>query len=254
MLAHVGGNNRAVVHAGGHSVDKTIVAQRIALGRDGARELFLQIGDQLTPVGTVGCVRLRDQLRQHFSHVALNGHVRLLNFTQLGAVDVHMDDFGVRAELLGFANRPVIKTRAHYNQQIRFLQDVVGAARAVHAQHAKRERVRFRQHAERHQGHGGGQAGFFSELADFIRGVNRPTAQIEHRAFGGINHRRGVTHALSTEFRRGGTVARLWQHVNLDLCGLDILRNVYPHRARAARLRNAKRIADNLRKLADIAN
>jgi hypothetical protein len=27
---------------------------------------------------------LRQQLRQHFTHIALNGNVRLLDFTQLG--------------------------------------------------------------------------------------------------------------------------------------------------------------------------
>src|SRR5690606_3427012 len=99
-----------------------------------------------------------------------------------------------------------------------------------------------------------GQVSFFSELADFIRGVNRPAAQIEHRTFGGVNHRCRIAHALSAEFRRGGTLARLRQHVDLNFCGLDILRNVYPHRAWAARLRNAKCIADNLWKLGDIAN
>ena len=112
------------------------MAQRVALSWDGTRELALQIGHQLTPVGPVSCVSLRDQLRQHFGHVALNRHVRLFDFTQLGAVDIHVNNFGVRAELLGFANRPVIKTCAHNNQQIRLLQDVVGAARTVHAQHA----------------------------------------------------------------------------------------------------------------------
>lgn len=121
--------------------------------------------------------------------------MRLLDFTQLGAVDIHVNDFGVRAELLGFADRPVIKTRPHNDQQIRFLQDVVGAARTVHTQHAERERVRFWQHTQRHQGHGGGQISFFSELTDFIRGVDRPAAKIEHRAFGGVDHRRRIAHA-----------------------------------------------------------
>jgi hypothetical protein len=116
MLANVGGNNCAVVHAGGHGVNQPVVAQRVAFGWDGTRELALQIGHQLTPVGAVGCVRLRDQLRQYFRHIPLNRHVRLFDFAQLSAVDIHVDNFGIRTELLGFANRPVIKTRAHNNQ------------------------------------------------------------------------------------------------------------------------------------------
>lgn len=74
----------------------------------------------------------------------------LLDFTQLCAVDIDMNNFGIRAELLGFANRPVIKTRAENNQQIRLLQDIVGAAHAVHSQHTQRQRMRFWQHAQRH--------------------------------------------------------------------------------------------------------
>ncbi|MNP33371.1 hypothetical protein D3C76_1266060 [compost metagenome] len=41
MLTHVGGDDRAVVHAGGHGVDQPVVAQRVAFGRDGTRELLL---------------------------------------------------------------------------------------------------------------------------------------------------------------------------------------------------------------------
>ena len=95
-----------------------------------------------------------------------------------------------------------------------------------------------------------GRLQLFPKLADFIRGVDRPAAQIEHRTFGGVNHRGGIAHALSAEFWRGGTFGPAPAGcVDFNFCGLDILRNVYPHRARAAGLRNAERIADNLRKL-----
>ncbi len=42
--------------------------------------------------------------------------MRLFDFTQLRAVNIHVDDFGIRAELFGFTNRPVIKTCAQNNQ------------------------------------------------------------------------------------------------------------------------------------------
>jgi hypothetical protein len=75
-------------------------------------ELALQIRHQLAPLVARLRGDLRRQLRQNFGHIALNRHVRLLDFTQLGAVDIHVNNFRVRAELLGFTNRPVIKTRA----------------------------------------------------------------------------------------------------------------------------------------------
>ena len=76
--------------------------------------------------------------------------MRLLDFTQLCAIDIDMNNFGIRTELLGFANRPVIKTRTEYNQQIRLLQNIVGAAHTVHPQHTQRQRMRFWQHTQRH--------------------------------------------------------------------------------------------------------
>ncbi|CSE73632.1 Uncharacterised protein [Shigella sonnei] len=76
--------------------------------------------------------------------------MRLLDFTQLCAIDIDMNNFGIRTELLGFANRPVIKTRTEHNQQIRLLQNIVGTAHAVHPQHTQRQRMRFWQHAQRH--------------------------------------------------------------------------------------------------------
>ena len=76
--------------------------------------------------------------------------MRLLDFTQLCAIDIDMNNFGIRTELLGFANRPVIKTRTEHYQQIRLLQNIVGAAHAVHPQHTQRQRMRFWQHAQRH--------------------------------------------------------------------------------------------------------
>ncbi len=247
MLAHVGGDDGAVVHAGGHGVNQPVMAERIAPGRNSPRELLLQAGHLLLPRGARGSINVRQQLRQHLVNIPLDRYVRLFDFAQLCAVDIHMDNFGVRAELLGFANRPVIKTRPENNQQIRFLQDKVGAAGAVHAEHPQRQGVRFWQHAQCHQGHGGRQAGFFGQGTHRVRRIDDPTAQIEHRTLCSVNHRRRLAHALNAEFRRWRARAGFWQHVDLNFSGLHILRNVYPHRARTAGLGDTERIADNLR-------
>ncbi|MNT52576.1 hypothetical protein D3C72_1896090 [compost metagenome] len=82
-------------------------------------------------------------MRQNLGDIALNCYVRLLDFTEFRAIDIDMNNFGVRAELRGFTNRPVIKTCTENNQQIRLLQNIVSAARAVHPQHAQRQRMRF---------------------------------------------------------------------------------------------------------------
>ncbi|MNP85991.1 hypothetical protein D3C76_1859780 [compost metagenome] len=58
----------------------------------------------------------RDQLCQHLIYIRLNRHMRLFYFTQLRAVDIHVDDFCIRAELLSFTDRPVIKTGSQNDQ------------------------------------------------------------------------------------------------------------------------------------------
>jgi hypothetical protein len=62
--------------------------------------------------------------------------------------------------------------------------------------------MRFWQHAQRHQGHGGRQIRFFRQGAHLFRRVNHPAAQVQHRTLCGINHRRRFLHAFRIK-RRG---------------------------------------------------
>ena len=59
-----------------------------------------------------------------------------LDLVEFGGIDVHVDDFGLRAEGRNLARRPVIKTSADGDQQIAFIEQEIGTARAVHAEHA----------------------------------------------------------------------------------------------------------------------
>ena len=88
------------------------MGERVALLRNRGRKLTLQIRHHLAPLVARLGGDLRRQLRQNVGHIPLNRHVRLLDFTQFGTVDINVNNFRVRAELLGFTNRPVIKTRA----------------------------------------------------------------------------------------------------------------------------------------------
>ncbi|MPN45645.1 hypothetical protein SDC9_193214 [bioreactor metagenome] len=107
--------------------------------------------------------------------------------------------------------------------------------------------MRFWQHAERHQGHSGRQFCFFGQLTNTFRRVNYAAAEVQHRAFGGVNHSCSIANAVLAErwcrhFLRG------FRHIfDFKNGGLNILRNVYPHRAWTSGLRNAERIAHDLR-------
>jgi len=124
----------------------------------------------------------------------------------------------------------------------------------MHAQHPQRQRMRLRQHPQRHQGHGGRQVGFFRQVPNRLRRVNHPAAQIEHRPFRRVNHCRRLTHAFRREGRCRGALARLWQRFQLNGRRLYVLRNVYPHRPGTPGLGNTEGVADHLRQLGDVAH
>jgi hypothetical protein len=89
--------------------------------------------------------------------------VGVLDLVQLGAVDVDVDDLGVRAELGGLADGAVVEAGADADQQVGLFEHVVGVAGAVHAQHADGQRVVHGHRAEGHQGHGGRQRGLLGQ-------------------------------------------------------------------------------------------
>ena len=59
MLTHIGGDDRFIIHAGGHGVNQAVMGERVAFLRDGAGEFALQVGHQLAPF----LARLRLNLR-----------------------------------------------------------------------------------------------------------------------------------------------------------------------------------------------
>ena len=110
MLAHVGGDNGVVVNARRRRVDQAVMAERVPGFRNRPRELLLQLGHFTAPRIARLRFNLRQQLCQNIIHIGLNRDVRLLDFPQLGAVDIDMNNFRVRAELSHFSGCPVIKT------------------------------------------------------------------------------------------------------------------------------------------------
>ena len=72
--------------------------------------------------------------------------------------------FALRAEGGDLAGGAVVEAGADGDQQVAFVERQVGVARAVHAEHAQRQRVIDRHRAERHQGHHGRQTGLFGQV------------------------------------------------------------------------------------------
>ena len=232
------------------------MAQRIVGVRHVEREFALQVVDGVQPRAARLRVDLRQQLLQHLADVGMDRHVGLFDLAQLGAVDIHVNNGGVRAELLGFADCPIVEARAQHDQQIGLLQNEVGAARGVHAQHAQRQRVFHRHRAQRHQRHGGGQTGALGQLQRLpvSVGADDAAAQVEDGAFRLIDHRGGLRNQRRIEARGGVRHGDRRQLFQGDGGGLHVFRHIDPDRAGAAGLGDAERVANHLRQLADIAH
>ena len=99
------------------------------------RELLLSVAAQGAPA--VDCQISRIQSHQRIAQVTANGDVDAAQLADFGVVQVHVDDFGIRGELVGLACGPVIKPGAAANQHIAFLYGQIGGAGAMHAQHAE---------------------------------------------------------------------------------------------------------------------
>ena len=88
-------------------------------------------------------------------------------FTDARRVNVYVDDLCVNGKLVKLAGYPVVKPRAHRDEEVRILDSVIGVNRAVHAEHAEREFMRIRKSAHRKKRRGYGYlhvVGQFSEL------------------------------------------------------------------------------------------
>ena len=112
--------------------------------------------DALEPVGReaglqLELLELAEDAAQHELGVAHHRDARLHVLAYLGRVDVDVDLGGVRRERRELAGDAVVEARAHGDEQVALVHGAVGVRRAVHAQHAQRERVRLGEGAHRHE-------------------------------------------------------------------------------------------------------
>ena len=83
-----------------------------------------------------------------------------------------MNNFSlVLSEMLGVADHPIVKTRAHSKQNIAVLHGIVSFYGAVHAQHAQKLTVACRVGAQAHQGVCAGVAEHVNQGSQFGRGI-----------------------------------------------------------------------------------
>ena len=96
-------------------------------------------------------------------------------------------------KVLDVANHPVIKARAHRQQDIAVLHGVVGFDRAVHAQHAQVFGIAGRISAQPHQREAARRAQHIHDGAQFVAGIaqNDAAARIHIGALGVLQNLQG---------------------------------------------------------------
>ena len=82
-------------------------------------------------------------------HVAAHRDVGRLVLVQLRGVDVDVDDLAVLGELFELAGHAVVEPHAQGDQQVGFVDGVVGVDAAVHAEHVERRAARRSGYAPR---------------------------------------------------------------------------------------------------------
>ena len=153
MLADIGGDDRRIIHTGGHGTDQAVMAARIVLAGKAHGLRALELGHATHPGCARLCLHLIEQAGQRVFHVTTDGDIGRLDLVQFRRVDINVDDFGIRTEQRYPAGRPVVKTCTGDNQQIAFIQRQIGTSRTVHAEHPQIKRM-FRRHGpQRHQTH-----------------------------------------------------------------------------------------------------
>jgi hypothetical protein len=197
VLADVGGDDRVGGERSGEETAEVDRVQRIfgawrMRERVGAAE-DLRVGE---PGGAV--CGMMSQLR-HLSAreegeeagengrgIADEAEEGVFDFSDFGGVDVDVGDGRARAELGDFAGGAVVEAGADREDEVGFVEELVGRFRAVHAEHAHEMRVVGGDRAERHQRADGGRLQAVGEFAGERSGAggDDAAAEIEDGALG----------------------------------------------------------------------
>src|SRR5690606_19497978 len=111
---------------------------------------------------------------------------RVFDFSDFGPVDVDVGDGRTWAEFSDFTGGAVVEAGADREHEVGFVEEETGGLRAVHAEHAHKERIIGGNGAEGHQRGNDGRGEPVREFAGEFRGTggDDATAEVENRAAG----------------------------------------------------------------------
>ena len=253
VLADAGGNDGLALRDAVDLFDDVVRLDELALAIVVHRILLLELGQVRQPLGTIaleaGALAVQreraQRLRQH-AHVA---PLHALDLVDLGAVDVEVrDGLGARRELRRHAGDAIVKTRADGDQEVAVVDRVVGEGRAVHAQHAHRQRIGGVHGADAHERGDHRNVESLGELAQLLRciAIDHAATGVDQRPLRFAQHLEemiglGAVDDVGSQGLEALAVARHGQRARaLELARpvLHVLRNIDDHRTGATGARD----------------
>ncbi len=128
----------------------------------------LPLCDLLVPCGVILPDGLFVELGKNHFDIGNDAKVGALVFIDFREIDVHMDDEGVLREGLDRTRDAVVETRSEGEQEIAFVDGVVGIEGPVHSGPAEGQGIVVGESAETHQRGRDGHIVIMGELAEFL--------------------------------------------------------------------------------------
>ena len=294
MLAHAGCENRLtpgqfvkqlddhlrqnhLVRFAAHVVAHVLRLQDFLRQTVAQRRFRFPPGDLPVPGGELFLDRpLPDHLiqaMQRVADVADNRQIGRLVFVDFRRVNINVNNGAGLAELFHLARDAVVEPHAERQQQIRARRDLdrfvtflfelaadgpVRVSRAVHAEPAERQRMRFRKRPHAHDGGRHRNLRGFGKLPEFlarVAGDDAATA-IERRPFGFFDQPDDLIQRHVVGSFLGIVAAQVngFRKHRLRAMLLHVLGNVHDHRTGPSRLRDVESLLHDARNVIDVCD
>jgi len=199
---------------------------------------------------------LGDEFLEDHAGIADDADLRRADLVDLGAVDVDVDDLGLRGELGGITGDAVVEAGADGDDETRVLQGMAGVGRAVHAGHSESQVLGFGEDALGKERVGDADVGLLRQLAHEVGGTggDGPAAHVEDGLGGGVDLLGGEADQLGVALAGRGIA---WDGLGFGLApvtvaGADVEGDVDEHGAGASGACDVEGLAHDVGEIAGV--
>ena len=259
MLADAGNDyGVSVVLDDGVQLGQHLLGQQgVAAGDVQGRMLGGEAGDGGHPFRAFPPLGKRDQGLQDGFGVAYQRDFRRNDASDLGRLNVQMDDAGVGRKPGDAPGNPVVKAHSQPDKDIGLVNHHIAPVHPVHPQHPQALGMIARETAQPQQGVDDGDAGALGQFAQFVKGAGVDDAMPgdDDGTLGVVNQAGGAAHILQSfgvkrRLRAGRSGRRSALRVlKFGQLQLHVTRDINQHGAGASFLGDAESFADSTRQV-----